>query len=252
MSLRPAPERSRKASTINGLRPSSDERFAGAGIVLGAAGKAVAAEPIGQRGQQRALAEPLGPFLQVVRQEAVAADGHDAGRRRGDADRAGRAVEPRGIAGIDIIERRLRRSGSRRTAAAAHRRRPGPSGRAGQRALRRQQDLAGDRGARQLARRAVRSGHDRRRRAVVAAAGAEQAGFAEQIDVGQRGLPAGQVGARRRPVPARARGRSRCAASASATARSASPSRKASGAGATSVSQACSLICCSSTSPSKG
>src|SRR5207248_7018460 len=68
------------------------QRVAGARIVERAAGEPVAAEAVRQRGQERALAEPPRPLLQVLRQEPVAADGYDAGRRRGDVDRAGHAV----------------------------------------------------------------------------------------------------------------------------------------------------------------
>ena len=148
-----------------------------------------------------------------------------------------------------IIARRLRDQGvarrRRRRVGRDRHHRPAQA----ERALRRQQDLARDRGARQFARRAVRARLDQRRRAVLgAAACAEQPGLAEQIDVGQRraaarsrtALEATCSGARHRPMTLRRLG--------SRAARSSSSSRSASCAGAISVSQACSLICCSSTS----
>src|SRR5580700_10465241 len=45
-----------------GVEAKLRERFASARIVLGAAGQTVAAQAVGQRGQKRALAEPLAPF----------------------------------------------------------------------------------------------------------------------------------------------------------------------------------------------
>ena len=94
--------------TISGLSPSSASASRARALSwarparrwpLSRSGNAVSSAPWPSR---------LRPFLQVVRQEAIAADRHDARRRRGDADRAGRAVEPRGIIGIDMIARRLR------------------------------------------------------------------------------------------------------------------------------------------------
>ena len=81
---------------------------AGSRIVHRASGEPVTAEPIGQSRQQRALAEPARPFVQVLGEEAVAAHGHDAGGRRGDRDGVMGAVEPDGIFGIDIVARRCR------------------------------------------------------------------------------------------------------------------------------------------------
>src|SRR3954452_13015682 len=100
-----------KSFDHQGVKPEFAERLAGAGIVLSAAREPVTGEPVGQRGQQGALAEPTRPFLEVVGEEAVAADGHDPGGRRGDADRAAGTIEPRGIAGVDIVAWRLRDQG---------------------------------------------------------------------------------------------------------------------------------------------
>ena len=90
----------------------------------------------------------------------------------------------------------------------------------------------------------MRSRQDGRRRAVGRAAGAEQAGFAEQIDIRQAwpalsvqtGLDATCSGARHKTDHI-------AQASAGATAMSISANRNASCAGAISVSQECSLIC---------
>src|SRR3954453_75487 len=84
------------------VKPEFAERLAGAGVVLGAAREPVTGQPVGQRGQQGALAEPARPFLEGVGEEAVAGARHDPGGWRGNADRAAGTVEPRGIAGVDI------------------------------------------------------------------------------------------------------------------------------------------------------
>ena len=164
------------------------------------------------------------------------------------------AVEPRGIIGIDVIARRLRRSGvaRRRRRCVGRDRQPSvramPSVPRGVSRISPAIDDPGDsRGA------PCGPGLIERRRAILGdPARAEQSGFAEQIDIRQRRLLRGPARAGARPVPARATGRSHCAGSAAATRRSISSSRNASCAGAISVSQACSLICCSSTSPSNG
>ncbi len=165
-----------------------------------------------------------------------------------------RAVEPRRIAGIDVIARR--RGDQRRSPAglAARRPRPAPSARAGPAcpcgvsrispAIEEPGNVArapcgpgliGDRHA-VLARRRRRTGRlrrtDRRRSAMPACAA--QAALAADLF-------------RRAP-----QADARCASSAAAPRGPTSASRSASCAGATSTSHACSLICCSSTSLSNG
>src|SRR5258708_12313506 len=71
----------------------------------------MAAEAVRQGCQQRTLAEAPPPFLQVRREETIAADPQHAIGRRGDRNRAGRTIDPRSIFGIDIVARRLRDQG---------------------------------------------------------------------------------------------------------------------------------------------
>src|SRR3981081_1481565 len=72
-----------------GVEPQFRKRFTGPCIVVGASGEAVATQAVWQRRQHRALTEPLGPFLKVLRQKQISPDRHDSRRRRGDQNRAG-------------------------------------------------------------------------------------------------------------------------------------------------------------------
>ena len=60
------------------VKPELVQRLTAARVVLGAPGQTVSTETVGQRRQERSLSEPLGPFLKILRQEPIAADGDNS------------------------------------------------------------------------------------------------------------------------------------------------------------------------------
>src|SRR3954453_1412856 len=161
------------------------ERRASPGVVRRASCKPMTAQAVGQRRQQRTVAKPPGPFLQLPRQEAVAPDGHDAGRRRGDADRSRRAVKPCGVFGVDEIARLLRyqRVAWRERGSVGRGRDHRATQR--QRSLRGEKDFAGNRGAGNVVRDTLLARQDGGGGPIPGVRGAEKSGFTEQVDVCQ-------------------------------------------------------------------